>query len=95
MKLHMSRYAAGYVARFRHAAARHTHIKAEAVATMGQVVWTSKMREQLLVQMDSLRSDTDAALPPPDFQYTAIKAGPASCAFLRLFCDSLLCVETY
>lgn len=43
------------------------------MGTVWQVVWNSKMREQLLTQMEAARSDSAAALPPAEFQYAAIQ----------------------
>lgn len=39
----------------------------------GQAVWNSKMREELLEQMDAMRENPSKGMPPQDFQYQAIK----------------------
>ncbi|KAK9807966.1 hypothetical protein WJX73_008492 [Symbiochloris irregularis] len=51
-----------------------------------QVVWNSKMREQLLAQMEAARSDASAALPPSNFTYTAIQGElVVAGVFVRIF----------
>jgi hypothetical protein len=57
-----------------------------AVRSRLQVVWNSKMREEVLAKMEAVRSDPKEAGIPGDFQFEALKAGLTYPRIACFFC---------